>query len=189
MRNVILQLAVSLDGYIEGPKGEYDWCFTDQDYGMSQFMQRVDSMFIGRKSYELLLSMGEAAMAGFPKLQEYVFSTTLNHVMPSAILVNGDTAAEVQRIKNEPGKDIWLFGGASLTAFLLNFGLIDEISLAVHPILLGGGKPLFSNVENRVPLTLKDTKSYSSGLVSLTYTIEKGNGKKDVKQDGTTTQL
>jgi dihydrofolate reductase len=178
MRNVILQLAVSLDGYIEGPEGEYDWCFTDQDYGMSRFMQRVDSMFIGRKSYELVLSMGEAAMAGFPKLQEYVFSSTLNHVKPGAILVNGDTAAAVQRIKNEPGKDIWLFGGASLTASLLNLGLIDEISLAVHPILLGGGKPLFSNLKNRVPLTLRDTKSYSSGLVSLTYTLEKGNGEK-----------
>jgi dihydrofolate reductase len=171
MRNVILQLAVSLDGYIEGPKGEYDWCFTDQDYGMSQFMQRVDSMFIGRKSYELLLSMGEAAMAGFPKLQEYVFSTTLNHVKPGAILVNGDTAAEVQRIKNEPGKDIWLFGGASLTASLLNLGLIDEISLAVHPILLGGGKPLFSNVKNRVPLTLKGYKELFKwlGFFNLYY--------------------
>jgi dihydrofolate reductase len=60
----------------------------------------------------------------------------------------------------------------------LNLGLIDEISLAVHPILLGGGKPLFSNLKNRVPLTLRDTKSYSSGLISLTYTLEKGNGEK-----------
>ena len=171
MRNVILQLAVSLDGFIEGPNGEYDWCFTDQDYGMSEFMQRVDSMFIGRKSYELVLSMGEAAMAGFPKLKEYVFSTTLTDVKPGVMVVNGDTAAEVQRIKNEPGKDIWLFGGASLTTSLLNLGLVDEISLAVHPILLGGGKPLFSNIEKQVPLTLKDTKRYSTGLVSLTYTI------------------
>jgi dihydrofolate reductase len=171
MRNVILQLAVSLDGFIEGPNGEYDWCFTDQDYGMSEFMQRVDSMFIGRKSYELVLSMGEAAMAGFPKLKEYVFSTTLTDVKPGATVVNGDTATEVQRIKNEPGKDIWLFGGASLTTSLLNLGLVDEISLAVHPILLGGGKPLFSNIEKQVPLTLKDTKRYSTGLVSLTYTI------------------
>ena len=171
MRNVILQLAVSLDGFIEGPNGEYDWCFTDQDYGMSEFMQRVDSMFIGRKSYELVLSMGEAAMAGFPKLKEYVFSTTLTDVKPGATVVNGDTATEVQRFKNEPGKDIWLFGGASLTTSLLNLGLVDEISLAVHPILLGGGKPLFSNIEKQVPLTLKDTKRYSTGLVSLTYTI------------------
>jgi dihydrofolate reductase len=171
MRKIILQLAVSLDGFIEGPNGEYDWCFTDQDYGMSEFLQRVDSMFIGRKSYELTLTMGEEAMPGFPKLTEYVFSNTLKEVKPGAILINGNVESEVKRIKNEPGKDIWLFGGASLTASLLNIGLIDEIILAVHPLILGAGKPLFSKIQNRVPLTLADTKTYSSGLVMLSYTL------------------
>ena len=170
MRKVILGLAVSLDGFIEGPNGEYDWCFTDQDYGMSEFFQRIDSVFIGRKSYELTLTMGDAAMPGFPKLTNYVFSTTLKEVKPGDILIKGDTAA-VKRIKNEPGKDIWLFGGASLTASLLNLGLIDEMSLAVHPIILGGGKLLFSNIKHRIPLTLTDAKTYSSGLVALTYTL------------------
>jgi dihydrofolate reductase len=171
MRKVILQLAVSLDGYIEGPNGEYDWCLTDQDYGLSDFFKHVDSLFIGRKSYELTLSMGEEAMAGFPKLTEYVFSTTLKEVKPGAILINGDIEATVKRIKNESGKDIWLFGGADLSASLFNLGLIDEVSLAVHPIILGGGKPLFSNIKNRVQLTLTDTKTYSSGLVLLTYAL------------------
>jgi dihydrofolate reductase len=171
MRKVILGVAVSLDGYIEGPNGEYDWCFTDQDYGMSDFFKRIDSLFIGRKSYELTLTMGEAAMPGFPKLTEYVFSTTLKRVKPGAILIKEDIEAAVKRIKNEPGKDIWLFGGASLTTSLLNLGLIDEIGLAVHPLILGGGKPLFSNLQGRIPLTLIDTKRYSSGLVSLTYTL------------------
>jgi dihydrofolate reductase len=133
MRKLILQLAVSLDGFIEGPNGEYDWCFTDQDYGMSQFFERIDSVFYGRKSYELTLSMSEptskSAMPAFPKLTEYVFSTTLQEVKPGAILINGDIEAEVRRIKNESGKDIWLFGGASLTASLMNLGLVDEISL------------------------------------------------------------
>jgi dihydrofolate reductase len=173
MRKVILQLAVSLDGFIEGPNGEYDWCFTDQDYGMTQFFERIDSVFYGRKSYELTLSMGESidesAMPAFSKLTEYVFSNTLQVVNPSAILVNGDIEAEVRRIKNEPGKDIWLFGGASLTTSLMNLGLVDEIILAVHPIILGGGKPLFSQIATRILLTLMDTKSYSSGLVLLTY--------------------
>lgn len=172
MRKIILQLAVSLDGFIEGPNGEYDWCFTDQDYGLTEFFTRIDSMFLGRKSYELLLTMGEDAIPGMPKLTEYVFSTTLTEVRTGAILVNGDTEAEVKKIKNAPGKDIWLFGGASLTTSLLNLGLVDEISLAVHPIILGGGKPLFSDINNRVPLTLTDTKTYSTGLVSLTYTVE-----------------
>jgi dihydrofolate reductase len=174
MRKVILQLAVSLDGYIEGPNGEYDWCFTDQDYGMTDFFKRIDSVFYGRKSYELTLSMGESideVMPGFPKLTEYVFSNTIKEVKPGVILISGDIEAEVRRIKSGPGKDIWLFGGASLTASLLNLGLVDEISLAVHPIILGGGKLLFNQITGRIPLTLMDTKTYSSGLVSLTYTL------------------
>jgi len=170
MRKVILQLAVSLDGYIEGPNGEYDWCFMDQDYGMTEFFKRIDSVFMGRKSYELALSMGDVEMP-HPKLTEYVFSTTLNQVRPGSILIKENIEAQVKKIKTEPGKDIWLFGGASLTSSLLNLGLVDEISLAVHPIILGSGKPLFSNIKNRIALTLIDQKTYSTGLVFLTYTI------------------
>ena len=173
MRRVVLSLAVSLDGLIEGPNGEYDWCFTDQDYGLAAFFNRIDSIFLGRKSYELTLSMGDEAMPGFPKLTEYVFSTTLKEVKPGAVLIKDNIEREVHRIKNEPGKDIWLFGGASLTASLMNLGLVDEISMAVHPIILGSGKPLFNNLKNRTSLTLTDTKTYSSGLVGLTYLINK----------------
>lgn len=172
MRKLILQLAVSLDGYIEGPNGEYDWCFTDQDYGLSEFFKRVDSLFMGRKTYELALTMGDAEMPGFPKLTEYVFSTTLKEVKPGAILISGNVEEEVNRIKKEPGKDIWLFGGASLTATLLNLDLIDEINLAVHPIILGSGKALFKNIHNRKVLKMVDAKTYSSGLVALRYTVE-----------------
>ena len=170
MRKLILQLAVSLDGYIEGSNGEYDWCFMDQDYGMSQFFKRIDSMFMGRKTYELTQSVSEVEMP-MPKMTEYIFSTTLNEVKPGAILIKDDIEAEVKRIKNSPGKDIWLFGGASLTSYLLNHGLVDEMILAVHPIILGAGKPLFSNIKNRTGLKLIDHKTYSTGLVTLAYTI------------------
>lgn len=169
MRTIILGLAVSLDGFIEGPNGEYDWCFTDQDYGMTDFFKRIDSLFIGRRSYELLLKMGDDAMPGFPKLKEYVFSTTLKEVRPGALLIQGNTKEIVEKIKQEPGKDIWLFGGASLTTSFLNLNLIDEMSLAIHPIILGSGKPLFSDIKNRISLNLIDTKTYSSGLVNLVY--------------------
>lgn len=169
MRKVLLGLAVSLDGFIEGPNGEYDWCFADQDYGMSDFFKRIDSIFIGRKSYEMSLSMGDAGMPGFPKLKEYVFSNTLNEVKPGYTLIGKDIETEVNRIKKEPGKDIWLFGGASLTTSLLNLNLIDEIGLAIHPVILGGGKPLFHDISKRIRLELADTKTYSTGLVSLTY--------------------
>jgi dihydrofolate reductase len=172
MRKVILGLAVSLDGFIEGPNGEYDWCFNDQDYGLSDLFKRVDTIFIGRKTYEMTLSMDDTGSNDFPKLKEYIFSTTLDKVKDGAILIKNNVKIEVENIKKEEGKDIWLFGGAGLTTTLLNLGLVDELSLAVHPVLLGQGSPLFNNLKERINLILVNTKTYSTGLVSLTYTIE-----------------
>ena len=172
MRKVVLGLAVSLDGFIEGPNGEYDWCFTDQDYGLSDFFKRVDAAFIGRRTYEMILARGDSGDGGFPKIKKYIFSTTLDEVKDGATLITGDIKTEVLKIKKEKGKDIWLFGGAGLTTSMINLGLIDEISLAVHPILLGGGKPLFKGITNRADLTLLDSKQYSTGLISLTYTLK-----------------
>ena len=171
MRKVILGLAVSLDSYIEGPNGEYDWCFTDQDYGMKEFFKRIDAMFIGRKSYELMQSIGDESVPGMPKLKEYVFSTTMKDVKPGTEIIRENIEEEVKKIKNQPGKDIWLFGGASLTSSLLNAGLVDEIGMAVHPILLGSGTPLFSNIQKRIHLKLADSKTYNTGLVYLTYEV------------------
>lgn len=173
MRKILLQLAVSLDGYIEGPNGEFDWCFTDQDYGMSDFFKRIDSVFYGRKSYELVLSMESEAPPGFPKLKEYVFSNSLDRVRDGAVLVNGDIKSEVEKIKNEKGKDIWLFGGAELISSLISLQLVDEIILAVHPVILGAGKALFKGIEERTWLTLTDHTIYPDGLVMLTYLIKK----------------
>jgi dihydrofolate reductase len=170
MRKVILGVAVSLDGFIEGPNGEYDWCLTDQDYGFSDFFKRVDTIFVGRKTYEMSLGM-EGGGAGFPKFKEYIFSTTLDKVKDGATLIKDNIKKEVEKIKKDKGKDIWLFGGAGLTTSLMNLGLVDELSLAVHPILLGSGKPLFKNIKDRINLTLLDTKTYSTGLVSLTYSV------------------
>lgn len=170
MRKVILGVAVSLDGFIEGANGEYDWCLTDQDYGFSDFFKRVDTIFVGRKTYEMSLGM-EGGAAGFPKFKEYIFSTTFDKVKDGATLIKDNIKNEVEKIKKDKGKDIWLFGGAGLTTSLMNLGLVDELSLALHPILLGHGKPLFNNIKDRIKLTLVDTKTYSSGLVSLTYNI------------------
>src|SRR5258705_12017867 len=170
MRKVILAVAVSLDGFIEGPNGEYDWCFIDKDYNLNDFFKRVDTIFVGRKTYEMSSEM-EGGPAGFPKFKEYIFSTTLDKVKEGATLINGDIKTEVEKIKKARGKDIWLFGGAGLTTSLMNLGLVDVLSLAVYPILLGQGKHLFNNIKDRIKLTLVETKTYSSGLVSLTYSI------------------
>jgi dihydrofolate reductase len=171
MRKIILQVAVSLDGLIEGPKGEIDWCFTDQDYGLKDFFTQIDTLFMGRKTYELMLRMGDEATAGFPKFKQYIFSTTLNEVK-DGIVIGKDIQSEVEKIKNEKGKDIWLFGGGDLTSSLMNLKLVDEIWLAVHPVILSGGKPAFPDLKERGNLKLLDTKTYSTGLVFLKYSIE-----------------
>lgn len=171
MRKVILNLALSLDGFIEGPKGEYDWCLTDQDYGMTDFFRRIDAVFMGRKSWELVKDMNDP-VPGMPVLKEYIFSNTLKSAKPDQTIVSGDIVKAIQEIKALPGKDIWLFGGASLNRSLMNAGLVDEYSLAVHPLLLGSGKLLFTGIEHRIPLKLKSAIPYSSGLVILTYTHE-----------------
>ncbi len=170
MRKVILGLAVSLDGYIEGPNGEYDWCFTDQDYGLNEFFKRIDALFVGRKTYEMALA-DEGQKTWLPKLTEYVFSNTLSEFKSDRQLISGDIEAQVRKIKNQPGKDIWLFGGAELTNHLMNLGLVDEVWLSIHPIVLGAGKPLFSQLKERKWLTLTDSKVYSTGLVSLKYKL------------------
>lgn len=176
MRKLILGLAITLDGYIEGPNGEYDWCFADQDYGLKEFFERIDAIFIGRKSYEMMQQHSDSnngvAIPGMPALTEYVFSETLTSVKEGAVLVSGDSIAEARRIKDQPGKDIWLFGGASLYNALMKEGLVDELWMSVHPILLGSGKPLFQQ-QDRLWLRLLESKTYETGLVSLRYRIEK----------------
>jgi len=102
MRKVVLGVAISLDGFIEGPNGEYDWCLTDQDYGFSDFFNRVDTIFVGRKTYEMSLGI-EGGNAGFPKFKEYIFSTTLDKVKDGATLIKDDIQNEVEKIKKDEG--------------------------------------------------------------------------------------
>ncbi len=169
MRKVILNLAVSLDGFIEGPRGEYDWCLVDQDYGMTEFLKRVDAIFFGRKSYERLI---ESETSPYPEKHKYIFSNSLLAAPVGTQLVYGNIKKEVTAIKNQEGKDIWLFGGAGLTTTLLNANLVDELQLSVHPLILGQGKALFAHVARRITLQLRDSKKYPTGLVQLFYNVQ-----------------
>jgi dihydrofolate reductase len=167
MRRIVLGLAVSLDGFIEGPNGEYDWCFTDQDYGLSSFFKSIDTIFMGRKSYEVANQSAETNP--WKGMTTYLFSRTMKKA-PSEDVRLARGIEDVKSIIIQPGKDIWLFGGAELTTAFLNAGLVDELWLSVHPILLGSGKPLFQNIDGRKPLKLVESKAYDTGLVSLKYT-------------------
>ena len=166
-----MNLAVSLDGYIEGPNGEYDWCFADQDYGMTAFFADMDAIFIGRKSYDLIRSTGD--INAFPQVK-YVFSDSLvAEEHPDVVIIKkADFKDAVDRIKDEYGGNIWLFGGAELIADFLDANMIDDFLLSIHPILLGAGKPLFNRFDKRVGLIHKGTETYNTGLVQIHYTLQ-----------------
>lgn len=168
MRKIILGLAVSLDGYIEGPKGEYDWCFTDQDYGLADFFKRIDTIFMGRKSFEL--TQKTEMENPWKGMTTYVFSnSTSESKNPDVKFISGDVAGDIMWLRQQKGKDIWLFGGAELISFIVNKNWIDEYWLSIHPVVLGSGKPLFQNLKERLNLKLTKNKVYETGLVSLTY--------------------
>ncbi len=169
-RKIILNLCTSLDSFIEGENGEIDWCLTDQDYSMTAFLNRIDTIFFGRKSYEQLVSEMPNA---FSDKKKVVFSKTLKNTDAHSRVINGNIENEVQDLLNAPGKDIWLFGGANLTTTMINLNLVDELMISVHPLILGKGKPLFNAIEGRKKLRLTDTKTFSTGLVQLYYTVEK----------------
>lgn len=180
-RKVILDLAVSLDGYIEGPNGEIDWCIMEPDMKFTDFLQQIDTIFYGRKSYELwgnyqpdtLISKSDQEMWQLiHEKEKYVFSSkrTDDGV---ATFINENIAAEVKKLKLKPGKDIWLYGGASLIQTFLHLRLIDEFRLSVHPVVLGAGKPLFSEINNRINLSLIESRTFSSGVVQLIYHWQK----------------
>jgi dihydrofolate reductase len=144
MRKIILSVAVSLDGFIEGPKGEYDWCPPPSKKEMDDFLKGIDIIFMGRKSYEMA---GEFMT---PEKLTYVFSNKLKQVRGKNVkLLSGDVTKEVEKIRNQDGKNIWLWGGASLTSWFINRNLVDEMWLGLVPIVLGSGKPLFENIEDR----------------------------------------
>src|SRR5438128_2438666 len=134
MKKIILNVAVSLDGFIEDANGAFDWCFMDQDYGMKDFMNSIDTIFFGRKSYELVVKENYAHH--YKDYKQYVFSKTLKSLYNGATLIHNDILNTVNTIKNEQGNSIWLFGGASLVSFFMKENLVDELMLFVHPILL-----------------------------------------------------
>ena len=170
MRKIIVNLCCSLDAFIEGPNGEIDWCLTDQDYGMTAFLDSIDTILFGRHSYIQLLEMAPDA---FSDKNKVVCSQSLLAKDHTARIISENIKEEIQKLVAQPGKDIWFFGGADLLSTFLNLGLIDEMMIAVHPLILADGKPLFSNINHRKSMKLIDSKTYSTGLVQLHYSVAK----------------
>lgn len=169
MRKVVSGFAASLDGYIEGPNGEFDWIPMNKEIDFSEQMKRFDTFFYGRKTYEAVVKMGGNKI---PVASHYVFSTSLDNVAPGFTLFKDDIKGKIVQLKQAPGKDMAVFGGANLLARLLDLNLVDEISIAVIPVLLGRGKPMVDVLTRRIGLSLIKTHAYSNGTVLLTYTVK-----------------
>ena len=181
-RKIILDLAVTLDGFIEGVNGEVDWCIMDSEMGFTDFLNQIDTILYGRKSYDLWGQYtptiedtdAEKEMWGFVHSKEkYVFSKKQKGTDNKAVFINEVIPEEINKIKNKSGKDIWLYGGASLITTFIDLGLVDEFRLSVHPVVLGEGKPLFIDVKQRLNLKLISTRTFSSGVVQLIYHLNK----------------
>ena len=170
MRRIRYSVAMSLDGYIAGPNGENDWIIMDPDIDFSAFFSQYDTLLIGRGTYE---PMVESGRAGMPGMKAYVISTTLRQEdHPHVTIINENVNERVAALREEAGKDIWLFGGGILFQSLLDAGLVDGVEVAIIPVILGEGIPLLPSGLNHAKLQLTSHRIYEkSGIVLLTYTV------------------
>jgi dihydrofolate reductase len=177
MRKIILDLAVTLDGFIEGPKGETDWCIMEDDMDFEGFLASIDTILYGRVSYDLWGNfqpegdVNEAEKAIWKAVhskKKYVFTNRPQEDGKDEF-VGSNIAEKVEQIKQQPGKDIWLYGGASLIKSFIELDLIDVYRISLHPTVLGAGKPLFENLKQRINLKLLDLRRFKSGVVQLVY--------------------
>lgn len=173
MRKIVAGFAASVDGYIEGPVGEIDWILIDEKIDFAAYMKRFDAFFFGRKSYEAARAMNNP---GSPGMSNYVFSTTLKEVDKNYKLVSRDVKEAIEAMKKEEGKkDIALFGGANLLASLLNWQLVDEITVSFIPVLLGSGKPMVDVLQERVWLSFLSSRRYANGTLMVNYAVNYHN--------------
>ncbi|WP_329575097.1 dihydrofolate reductase family protein [Kitasatospora sp. NBC_01250] len=185
MRSVTYSMGVSLDGYIVGPDGGFDWSPPDEEvfrFWIDE-IREVGVHLLGRRLYETMLywetadqdpslddSMREWAALWKP-LPKVVFSTTLSAVQGRARLASGSVAEEVERLRAEPGEGDIAIGGATLAAEAAASDLIDEYRAMVHPVLVGGGIPFFPQGQRRVDLELVETRTFSSRVVYLRHRV------------------
>lgn len=185
MRSVTYSMAVSLDGYVVGPDGGFDWTAPDAEvfrFSIDQ-VQEVGVHLLGRRLYETMLYWESADQdasldddllewaALWKPLPKVVFSTTLAAVQGTARLASGSLAAEVERWRAEPGDGDIAIGGATLAAEAAALGLVDEYRVRVYPVLVGGGIPFFAAGGRRVDLELVESRTFSSGVVYLRHRV------------------
>jgi dihydrofolate reductase len=174
-RNVIVHIATSADGYIARPDGDLEWLTSRPApkgfYGMDAFMRSIDTKLLGRKTYEVSLHMGAKFDS---KSRHIVFSRQAPpaDAPPGVEFVSGAIGPFVSRLREQPGKDIWLMGGGELIASFLDEQAIDEFVISAAPVFIGDGIPLIARRHRHVPLELRSMERYDDGLVQLHYRIQ-----------------
>jgi dihydrofolate reductase len=171
MRLVRYGGAMSLDGYIAGPNGEYDWIVIDPEIDFAAMSGEFDTYLIGRKTFEAMGRMGNDSKTT-PGIKNIVFSRTLKQSDYPNITISPDAVGLVAELRRSPGKDIALFGGGELFRSLLAAGLVDRIEVSLIPVLLGGGIPLLPPPAGRAKLKLRRQRLYEkTGTIGLEYDI------------------
>ena len=171
MRLVRFGGAMSLDGYIAGPKGEYAWIVMDPDIDFAAMTSQFDTFLIGRKTFEVMRAMGNAGQS-MPGITNIVCSRTLRPDEVPGAQVKSDAAQAVRELRTQPGKDIAIFGGGELFRSLLLEGLVDRVEVSLIPVLLGGGVPLLPAPAPQTTLKLRTQRVYpKTGTVGLEYDI------------------
>jgi dihydrofolate reductase len=171
MRKVTYGGASSLDALITGPDEAIDWLRTSKDVQaiIAESWKGVDTMLVGRKTWEFSQKMGGGpAMSG---IKTFLFSRTMREAPDGVELVSGDAVAFVRELKAQPGGDIIVMGGGELGSALIEGGVVDEIGLNIHPVLLGGGTPAFQPLARRVELELVETRALAEGCVLVRYRV------------------
>ena len=167
---VTLFIAASLDGYIAGPDDDLSWLFTDADYGFSDFYSEVDTLIMGRGTYDVVQSFGEWPY----KDKRTVVVSRKGDVQidtPDTEVYSSDLPSLIERLREKECNNVWLVGGGELVRSFLEQGLLDQLTVSMHPILLGKGVPLFPGGFRRTMLLLKDTEIFEGGLVQLNYHV------------------
>lgn len=166
MRQVCYSVAMSLDGYIAGPNGEYDWIVMDPEIDFGALMARFDTLLVGRRTWDGMKGQGGP---GMPGMETWVFSTTLGPDDCKGAKLSDSATDTVAKLRAGEGREIWLFGGGSLFRSLLDAGLVDRVEVAVIPVILGGGVPLLPEGA-RQRLRLEGSQVYDkTGTVWLRY--------------------